>query len=447
MELPVEFRKMLTEQFGDLSEEIIHAYQLPTSVSIRINPEKIHVPKELPCIPWCAEGLILNERPVFTSDPWLHGGAYYVQEASSMIVGEIVKKITDKIKVNAVLDCCASPGGKSTHIRSILQDDAVLLSNEFSRKRIPALAENLIKWGGMPGVVSNASLDKLAHCLAESFEVVVLDAPCSGEGLFRKQPEYLHSWKTGIDDQCAALQKDLIFDAWTMLKPGGYLIYSTCTLNKKENANIVGALLQQSDGIEQTSDFIDETMVYKDPQAGAYFLPGKKPGEAFYCCIIQKPGAAEDDHEKTFIKPQKTDMQPIEHTIISKFKNALFYIHSKSTHLIKALPDELIYLPGIPCYDTEHGEIPHHALCTWPHWQHNYIKLDLNHHQALTYLQRNALPISIQPGMVQLTFKGIALGWGKSVGSRINNLYPKSWKILNQRMDAEFTVANFTTSV
>jgi len=431
MQLPEAFIATVKRQFGDYASQILMGYNQSAATTIRINPLKLHKP-DLPTIPWCDDGFILPERPIFTGDPLLHAGAYYVQEASSMIIGNVLSWVCQQITVQKALDCCASPGGKSSHLRSILPTNAILLSNEFEGKRIPQLIENLVKWGGPPPLITNTTVHDIATTLSETFDFILIDAPCSGEGLFRKQPDYIQSWNAQLSAKCAMLQQDIVQEAWMALKPGGYLLYSTCTLNDLENGEIIKQLKSTYGGESTEYAPLEAWGLLADNHGGWYSLPGFTCGEPFYFALLRKPGV------------HHTENQSITTVLVEyQHKNTRFMVHPVSLELLEMLNPNSTRLVGYALQHEDYPDVPSHALSIQQNWACTYPNIELTHQQAIQYLQRNALHIEAPKGLVRFTFFGLPLGLGKSVGNRINNLYPKNWRILSQRINTNFSLSQY----
>ncbi|MBR5638690.1 MAG: RsmB/NOP family class I SAM-dependent RNA methyltransferase, partial [Muribaculaceae bacterium] len=205
-------------------------------ISVRFNDAKGFVPPAaLEMVPWCATGAYLSERPQFTFDPHFHAGSYYVQDASSMFIYHVIKKLISK-PVNH-LDLCAAPGGKTTAALQALPQGSVVVANEIVTPRAQVLRENIIKWGLDNCLVTNDSPKTLGR-LENVFDIIAADVPCSGEGMFRKDEEAVSQWSPQLVAQCAARQREILRDIWPALKPGGLLIYSTCTYNLDENEHM-----------------------------------------------------------------------------------------------------------------------------------------------------------------------------------------------------------------
>ncbi|HEX8060200.1 MAG TPA: RsmB/NOP family class I SAM-dependent RNA methyltransferase, partial [Cyclobacteriaceae bacterium] len=263
----IEFKKALSEE--------------PVS-SIRINRlKKPNLAGEH--VSWCSTGIYLPERPVFTLDPNFHAGAYYVQEASSMFLEQAVKSSVDLSKPLRVLDLCAAPGGKSTHLLQLISNESLLVSNEVIRSRAMILSENIQKWGKSNVIVTNNDPKDFTE-LNGYFDLIVVDAPCSGEGLFRKDEDAMQEWSDENVNLCSLRQRRILADVWPALKENGVLIYCTCTYNEAENENNLKWLSEQKDielidlphfpGVEKTT--------------GYRFMPHKVKGEGFFIAAVRK---------------------------------------------------------------------------------------------------------------------------------------------------------------
>ena len=236
MKLPAEFtdrmRRLLGDEYGDFETALLTESQ----TSLRLNPAKCNRRPDYQPVPWCRDAYYLETRPAFTFDPRLHGGAYYVQEASSMFLDYVLRRFVDTPV--RYLDLCAAPGGKSTLALSALPAGSLAVCNEVVRNRTHILAENIIKWGYDNTVVTRntaADFGKLHHY----FDVVLVDAPCSGEGMFRKDAQAVTEWSPAQVGVCAERQREILSDVWDALRPGGLLIYSTCTYNREENEDMI----------------------------------------------------------------------------------------------------------------------------------------------------------------------------------------------------------------
>jgi 16S rRNA C967 or C1407 C5-methylase (RsmB/RsmF family) len=291
---PAHFLNSLAHEPGFDSQNFAAAHQSSASpTSIRINPFKPSAVKTDSQVPWCPQGFYLDARPSFTFDPLFHAGAYYVQEASSMFIDHILKTIRpykqDPIRV---LDLCAAPGGKSTLLNSALQSSDLLVANEIIKTRVPILSDNLNRWGTSNTIVTNND-PKDFNAIHSFFDVILVDAPCSGSGMFRKDPAAMNEWSEGNVNLCHQRQQRILADVYPALKEDGYLIYSTCSYAHQENEDILDWLCAEFDlesiripiytewGIVETESPLQKAWGYR-------FYPGKVKGEGLFAACLRK---------------------------------------------------------------------------------------------------------------------------------------------------------------
>ena len=400
-ELPVSFTDstrllMCPDRF----ERFLHSFDEPSPVSIRLNPMKAADMGviEGERVPWCRHGYYLPSRPNFTMDPLLHAGCYYVQEAASMFLDEVLRQhLPASSLLLTALDMCAAPGGKSTLLRSALPPDSVLYSNEPVRLRAAILSENVAKWGYSNHYVTNAYPRDYRKSKMQ-FDLIVCDVPCSGEGMFRKDPATIREWSPQQVEKCWQLQRDIVSDAWACLKAGGLLIYSTCTFNTKENEeNIRWMLSEFGDAEVLPVDIRPEWHITGSLLEGFHepvfrFIPGISRSEGLFVCIVRKQG--------------QTSVQ--ERT------------RSGGNNLSKH-PELRVISPV--------------AVSEGPH-----PRVELDYPSAMAYLRHEALqlPSDTPRGIVEVCFLGRALGLVKNIGTRANNLYPKEWKIKTTHIPNEY---------
>ena len=378
--LPEAFIRRLPEEIGpERARTVLEALSGEPSVSIRLNPAKL---TECPFpdaerVPWSPYGYLLKERPVFTLDPLFHAGCYYVQDSSAMFVGELVRRVLDRFAPGlTALDLCAAPGGKTTDLAASLRehfgDKFSLLANEVMHSRFGVLRSNVRTWGDpRVGVVSR---DPSAFSGKEVFDLVVADVPCSGEGMFRKDEKAVEDWSPETVDFCAARSRRILSDVWSALRPGGILIYSTCTFNRQENDGTV-AWIASGLGAD-ILDLGDFSPVVRT-EHGYALLPGLVPGEGQYAAVLVKHGEQEQVRTADVFALFRADLP-------------------------------------VPPPDP------------YPVW-------DLDRETALRYLHGDAIAIPDAPlGLLTLAYQGHPLGPGKNLGRRCNNLYPKDRRI---RMD------------
>ena len=265
---------------------LIQSLDSESPISIRLNPRKKSAQFENEeVVPWCSDGRYLTERPSFTLDPLFHAGTYYPQEAGSMYIDAIVRSI-QLPEEPVLLDLCAAPGGKSTLLASFLDNRGMLISNEIIRSRAYILAETLTKWGYSNTFVSNnapADFEKL-HSY---FDFILVDAPCSGEGMFRKDPNARLEWSLESAAHCAVRQTDILASVWPSIKEDGYLLYSTCTFNPAENEECIAAFLEEHEAEIVPIPFF-EGLIPDVNKYGYHFIPGIAKSEGFYAVLLQK---------------------------------------------------------------------------------------------------------------------------------------------------------------
>ena len=424
-------------------EQLLAGLQQQPPVSIRLNPNKQPITQhpspitQHSPVPWCPEGRYLQERPSFTFDPLLHAGAYYVQEASSMFVTHVLRHltshpspitphpspITHHPSPITLLDLCAAPGGKSTCALSVLPPGSVVFANEPISKRAQILSENIQKWlspcptatslhssippcptttsphssippcsvdNGSAVVTSNYARDYKKAKL--QFDIILADVPCSGEGMFRKDPKAEEEWSLQNVEKCWRLQRDIVSDIWSCLKPGGFMVYSTCTFNTHENEENVQWIARElgADIVEipVSDDWHITGSLLSDFHEPVYrFLPGFTIGEGLFMAVLRKHGEWAPSTEKERAALLRRGQQQL-HTLPHEFLNAL----------------------------NEHQSAPHIAL---------------TYEQAIAYLRHEALtlPPDTPRGIVVVSYQGLSLGLAKNIGNRANNLYPKEWRI------------------
>ena len=416
--LPKEFVEYTSELFGEERwKNYLSSFEGSVPVSVRMNPFKVAQEELFPEIekipvPWCRNAFYLAERPNFTLDPLLHAGVYYVQEAGSMFLDEVLRQLAEGSLCSvlsknspfggggACLDLCAAPGGKSTLLRAFLPDECILYSNEPDRRRANILMENIQKQGH-PNVIvtNNYAIDYQRAGL--DFDLIVCDVPCSGEGMFRKDYGAIGEWSLQNVMKCAALQRSIIEDIWPCLNEGGVLVYSTCTFNLHEDEENVKWICENLGAeivpIEINKDWNITGSLLEGFAGPVYrFIPGTTKGEGLFMAVLRKTSEKQ---------------------------------HLKSKGTLKIMSD------GHPV-GTQKGKniIPAHAealLTNLP--KDKYPFAELSKEDALRYLHHEAIVLDsdVPKGFVVVTYQGHPLGFVKNIGNRANNLYPQEWKIRN----------------
>ena len=475
--LPEKFLNMLHELGLDDAAEALGG---TPEVSVRLNkakgrPSLADMAGTEP-VPWCERGLYLPMRPSFTLDPQWHQGLYYVQEAGSMFHAYITGWLTrDRHEPMRVLDACAAPGGKTTAVIDSLPEGSVVIANEFVPARAAVLKENLIKWGYPSAIVTRADTARLRR-LGPIFDLIIADVPCSGEGMMRKDEEAVAQWSPGLIEECAALQREIAGNLWETLRPGGTLIYSTCTFNRRENEENVEWICRELGGETVEIPVNDNWGITPalcadgtpDSKLHCYrFIPGRTRSEGLFVAVIRKSDRQSDipdrsdksDRSEPRIKNKTKNNKP-QHTRDRSSSRGRGAVSAEA--LIKECPrphgdydiiaeeDRLTAFPRTHrrlleqvkgCADiisegvllaTAKGStlIPAHPLALSVHLTADmYPRCEIDRETAVEYLRGNSpvLPAEVPAGYVVLTYGNSPLGFVKNLGKRTNSLYP--WKI------------------
>jgi len=452
--LPDEFIKQLeTVLDGQGIRDFRESLENPTPTSIRYNIHKpASVPSGLALVPWCSSACYLPERPSFTLDPSFHAGAYYVQEASSTFL----KHILDILQLSTssiVLDLCAAPGGKSTLLSSYLGDSGLVVANEVIKSRAQVLRENVIKWGLANTVVTQNDPSHFSD-FEGFFDMVLVDAPCSGEGMFRKDPAAISEWSPENVLLCAARQQRIIDHVGGLPKGGGYLIYATCTYNRTENEENIAFLsrefayepvripVQEEWGIQESAITVEEETYY-----GYRFFPHKVTGEGFFISVLRRSGSLDQtvglakEFRHSHLKRVSPKAIPDElSSQLDKEKTLRFYQLGESYFALpegmqpvfEKLADALnIRYFGVELGKVVHGEwLPSHEWALSVLEKKNIPRLELSRDESLRYLRKETIMAGEAPkGWLLVTYLDLPLGWVKNLGNRVNNYYPKAWRI------------------
>jgi len=443
---PDSFQNRIKRQFGGDSADFLGALERPPVTSVRKNPKKLTgLWNDNETVPWCREGYYLSQKPVFTLDPLFHAGCYYPQEAGSMVIDWILRQIESIPDSPIVLDLCAAPGGKATLLASWMEGKGLLVVNEIIRNRSLILLENMIKWGYPNCVVTQNSPADFSG-LQHFFDLIIVDAPCSGEGMFRKEKRAIEEWSESAVAMCAVRQRKILDDIWYCLKPGGILIYSTCTYNPSENEDNIANFAKENDAeVLQLvpPELWGITTIEIAGGSGLAFYPHLTKGEGFFVTAVRK---TEGKEHKSFSKKEKntnpiklkTDFSSILTTDVEWgfFKenqevHAFSQRYFKHLNLLKNSLNMLDYGVNIGI-SGQNGLIPSQSLAMSMVFRNNglFSEIALELKEALDYLKGDIFPSStIKKGYVLFKYKEIPLGFGKDIGLRINNLYPSNWRI------------------
>lgn len=443
MKIPSYILQAFTKAPGFEADAFEAAHERPAPQSIRINRKKM---KDCPfpyshAVPWCDDAFYLNERPLYAQHPLWHVGAFYVQEASSMFLHFVLKHLLPLDQSLCVLDACAAPGGKSTLIASLLGPNSVLVSNETVRSRASTLQENITKWGSAEVIVTNSDTRVFQSC-ANLFDAVVVDAPCSGSGLFRKDEQAIDEWSEANVQLCYERQQRIVANLIPSLKANGYMIYSTCSYSVQENEDVVTWICEEF-GLEIVSIDVPAAWGLVNSLPGCYrFYPYHTEGEGFFMAILRKSGHTEttqlpEPHSFRRVKPNAAWLRYLKRgSNLSVFSHAEKLLAATSYVLSVAEMLKKHKLHIIQC-GVEMGEmkgtdfVPSHALalCEWV--SDEVPVVDVDEEGARRYVKKETLHFSdAAPGYYLIRYEGVHLGWVKVLKDRVNNLYPSSWRLL-----------------
>ena len=460
MELPDLFVRRMHDLLADEAENVLKALAEEPVVSVRLNPAKGTFSYAGDSVPWTANGFYLDGRKAFTFDPLFHAGCYYVQEASSMFLEQVARQyIAEPV---TALDLCAAPGGKSTLLRSALPEGSLLVSNEVIPARAQVLMENMVKWGH-PDCIVTSAVPADFGALPSFFDVIVADVPCSGEGMFRKDPVAVAEWSEENVETCWRRSRSIIADCWEALKEGGLLVYSTCTFNLKEDEENVRWICEELGAealpLETSSEWgITGNLLEQADSFPVYrFLPGRTRGEGFFLALLRKLSAPESSMPKKQKSRPNPKAQPIPQECRNWLCDAASYEWKSENNSIVALSErcvtafsvlmqqvKVLYAGVVVAEWKGHDVVPttslalSNVLC-----REAFPMVEVSYSEALAYLRKEALmlPSDVSRGYVLLTFSGVPLGFVKNVGSRANNLYPSEWRIRTTHLpDSEVRV-------
>ena len=468
MELPRTFVERVLRDLGTTEgEALCRALDGEACVSIRVNPAKAEglrgeqparVSEVLPMltaagrVPWCADGFLLAGRPSFTFDSDFHAGAYYVQEAASQFVGCLLQGVPTSGA--RILDLCAAPGGKTTLYASLVGRGGLVVANEIARRRASVLADNVRKWGTGNVVVTTCEPHAVCDCEAW-FDVVVVDAPCSGEGMFRKDPAARGEWSENNVRQCAARQDDILREAWRALRPGGTLIYSTCTFNRDEDEGALERMLAWA-GDEVAAPYpvdVDPAWGIAEGEVGPFrtfrFFPHRTVGEGFFAAVARK--APDAPGRQRLPKGRRSMVAPADRASAGELRRWVrepdrmvfgtvagtgYAWYGEQAEAVKTLSEALpVICSGVALGQLFKGRLkPDPALAFFDGLERGAVPVaGLDDEQALRYLRRQEVAAgALAEGVNLVTARGRALGFAKRIGARVNNMYPNSLRILRQ---------------
>lgn len=464
IELPVEFSEYTRHLLGEEEyTKLVAALMEEPSVSLRINPRKSPVAElaGMSRVPWSQWGFYPDGRPQFTLDPLFHAGCYYVQEASSMFVEQVLR--TYVTSPCAMLDLCAAPGGKSTLARTVLPEGSLLVSNEIIHTRAQVLAENMIKWGHPATVVTNSAPADFSG-LTDFFDVILADVPCSGEGMFRKDEASVGEWSAANVDTCWKRQHSIVAEVWECLKPGGLFIYSTCTYNALENEENVRWMQHELGAEVLEVPALSEWGIGGDVTGSGLpvcrFFPSHVRGEGFFLAALRKPMDDAPEAIRAFHaeemprmaekgrksgRRERKPMVSVPQECRAWVKDESRYAWQVEGEMLTAFPlswegalerlktqTKVIHAGvGVAVMKGREWTPLHQLAMSAALVRGCFPEAELSPEEAIAYLRHEGLVLdsAIPRGPVLLTYRGVPLGFVKNIGNRANNLYPNEWRI------------------
>lgn len=453
MNLPNEFMTKMKDLLGDEAETFFNTYQQQKSTGLRVNPLKISAedfrkwfPYALDPVPFCPTGFYVDAEAQPGKHPFHQAGLYYMQEPSAMFVAENVSPEPGE----KVLDLSAAPGGKATQLAGMMKNKGLLVANDIHPKRARALSENIERLGITNALVTNETPDRLAERFPGYFDKILVDAPCSGEGMFRKDPEAANYWSAEHVDRCAARQCDILEAAIVMLKEGGTLVYSTCTFSPEENEQTIESLLEKYPGlqvvpIEKTGGIEDGVPNWtkkqtEEVQNAARLWPHLLRGEGHFVAKLIKTAPTEPWRGKTartnVKKGQIKDYLAFEKDTMTKRIEGQFFAWKNQLFVLpEDCPDFAglkVIRPGLHLGEQKKNRFePNHALAMALKAENlkSTVNLSLEGNEWKKYLRGETLQTGEDRGWMAVTIEGFPIGWGKEAKGTLKNFFPKGLRI------------------
>jgi 16S rRNA C967 or C1407 C5-methylase (RsmB/RsmF family)/NOL1/NOP2/fmu family ribosome biogenesis protein len=446
--LPEEFILRLNSQEYINCKNLLTALEEPSPVSIRINPSKWNRrPINADPVPWCETGFYLDKRPSYTLDPLFHSGCYYPQEASGMFLEKALRQTAGSLKNIRVLDLCGAPGGKSTHLSDIIGQDSLLVANEVIRSRSGILSETITKWGSVNTLVTQNDPSEFGR-LPGYFDIILVDAPCSGEGMFRSNVA-INEWSVDNSSHCSERQKRILMHIWPSLKENGILIYSTCTFNPGENEENIKWLIGNHKAESVQIDIAGIKGISEIDLEGIYgygFYPDKIRGEGLFISVIRKTGKQDKtpirNQRISELRPGKSDLEVAnEWTNFSKdrlirWRDEIIAVPCGMDEYIHLFQNLKVVKAGTKIFAVKRNNfLPSHEIAlSFQLKKEAFHREGLNLQGAVSYLRRDNLTLpAMLKGWNIVTYKDINLGFVNNIGNRVNNYFPVEWRI---RLDA-----------
>jgi len=441
---PEDFENRILKQKYINAEALLKALKELSPVSIRLNPAKwTKKPLNADPVPWCRNGYYLETRPSYTLDPLFHSGCYYPQEASSMFLEQALKQSVTSLENIRVLDLCGAPGGKSSHLSEMLGKNSLLVANEVIRSRALILSETITKWGSGNTLVTQNDPAAFGR-LPGFFDAILVDAPCSGEGMFRTSVA-VDEWSVENAAHCSERQKRILMDIWPALKENGMLIFSTCTFNPGENEENIKWLTEKhlAESVHlNIAGYNGITEIDYQGIKGYGFYPDKVRGEGLFISVIRKTGKQEAGHfknqKKQELRPGKNDLAianewtGIPGDRLLKWNDEVFAVPCDMDDYLQLFQNLKVVQPGTKLFTIKNNDyLPSHELALSDNLKKAaFSRVELSLSEALSYLKRDTFTLqNASKGWNIVTYKNINLGFVKNLGNRLNNYFPVEWRI------------------
>ncbi len=424
--LPNEFLQRMEKQLGAEYPDFLKSLERPRSVALRFNPLKGKMPVlsfvQSP-VAWEPCGYYYDGQARPGLHPYHEAGVYYLQEASAMAPVTLL----DPQPGELICDLCAAPGGKTTQIAAKMAGEGFLLCNEINPKRARILSRNIERMGVCNALVTNEHPAVLAQRYAELFDRVLVDAPCSGEGMFRKEEAAVTDWSVETVQMCARRQAEILDSAATLVRPGGRLVYSTCTFAPEENEQTVEAFLQRHP--EFSVENIPAPHFVSGTQGTYRLWPHKLLGEGHFAAVLRKSGDKSDRQS-----PKDSQKLPSQWSEFAQklgitlpegrpvqFGQNLFWAPLQMPDISRLK----VLRPGLELGEVKKDRFePAHALALWLQSTKTMQDYPAESEQMQDYLHGQTVPSS-QKGWCLVTVDGYSIGWGKGDGTQLKNHYPK----------------------
>ncbi len=424
--LPEAFLNRMKQQLGEEYPAFLESLERPRAVALRFNPLKGERPAldfVQAQVPWEPEGFYYDPEARPGLHPYHEAGVYYLQEASAMAPVSLL----DPQPGERVCDLCAAPGGKTTQIAGRMGGEGFLLCNEINPKRAKILSRNIERMGVANALVTNEHPQRLAEKYAEYFDRVLIDAPCSGEGMFRKEEAAVTDWSQETVEMCARRQAEILHSGAALVRPGGRLVYSTCTFAPEENEQTIRAFLESHP--EFTPETVDGHWFTPGPDGSFRMWPHKLLGEGHFAAVLRKAGADMEEENRFAIQKlpkewtefaKKMDIHlPVGYPVM--FGQSLYWASA-------GMPDirgVKVMRPGLELGEVKKGRFePAHALALWLKTAANVQDLSGDGGQIKAYMHGETVSSS-KTGWCLVTVDGFSVGWGKGDGNVLKNHYPK----------------------